>query len=56
MLFPDRIYIAWGPGHLGVFATSFWQIKVKTKKVLIAERGALALRHMANTAQVIALR
>ena len=56
MLFPGRIYIARGPWHLRDFCNIFLpNISENQKKVLLSDRGALALCHTANTALVIAL-
>ena len=57
MLFPGRIYIERGPWHLGNFCNIFLpNISEDRKKVLLSERGTLALCHMANSSVVIALR
>ena len=57
MLFPGRIYTARGPWHLGNFGNIFLpNISKNQKKVLLSERWALELFHMANTALAIALR
>ena len=57
MLFPGRIYIARGPWHLKDFLQHLpAKYNRRPKNVLLSERKALALCHMANTALVIALR
>ena len=58
MLFPGRIYIALGSWHFGDFFNIFQPniSEDQQKKVILSERGALALRHMAKTALVTALR
>ena len=56
ILFSGRIYVAWGPWHLGNFCNILLPNISEDQKNLLSERWALALCHMENTALVIALR
>ena len=57
MITPTNHILARGPWHFENFRNIFLpNIGEKTKKVLPAERGPLALCHMVNPTLVIALR